>query len=152
MKRGVIETVLGAVVLLVAFIFLGLSYQTANISATSDTYPVKAKFSNIGGLKTGDKVQMAGVNIGRISDISLSEDYLAVVTMNIDNKYKLPEDSAAVVASESLLGGLYMSIEPGAAMDNVESNGELTFTQPYVSLEQLLGKFMFSVANNSDES
>lgn len=150
MKRGVIETVLGAVILVVAGIFLFYSYNTAYTSKTGVGYVVTAKFTNIGGLRVGDNVQLAGVKIGQITNINLSDTYEAIVKMNIDNQYKLPEDSAAVVSSEGLLGGLFLSIEPGAEFEEIQPEGEILYTQPYVGLEQLLGKFIFSMTSGGD--
>ncbi|MCI5061082.1 MAG: MlaD family protein, partial [Alphaproteobacteria bacterium] len=91
MKRNVVETVLGAVVLAVAFLFLAFGYSSANIGTGSDGYEVKARFSGIGGLSVGDKVVVSGVKVGQVSRIELdSETYLADVYMDIGKAYKLP--------------------------------------------------------------
>lgn len=151
MKRNVIETVLGAVVLLVAFLFLGFSYSSANIGS-ADGYEVRARFSGIGGLSVGDKVVVSGVKIGQVSRIELdAQTYLADVYLDIDNAYKLPEDTAAFISSESLLGGLYMQLEPGAAEDMIEDGGLIEYTQAPQNLEQLLGQFIFNMQDKDDE-
>ncbi|MEM9470132.1 MAG: MlaD family protein, partial [Pseudomonadota bacterium] len=95
MKKNVVETVLGAVVLAVAFIFLAFSYSSANIGGP-DGYEVKARFSGIGGLNIGDKVVISGVKVGSVSDVSLDQDtFLAVVSMDLNPDVKLPDDTAA---------------------------------------------------------
>ncbi len=145
MTRSVIETVLGAVVLIVAAVFLTFSYKTANVS-TGSGYEVTAEFSGIGGLKPGDDVQISGVKIGSVASVELNEkNYLARVHMNIGNEYKLPLDTAALISSESLLGGRYLALEPGADEDYIEPGGTVQYTQAPQNLEQLLGQFIFSM-------
>jgi len=145
MKRSVIETVLGAVVLLVAALFLGFSYSTANVGS-ADGYDLTADFSGIGGLAVGDPVQISGVKIGSVSKIDLApQSYMARVTMSIDDHVKLPDDSSALISSESLLGGRFLELQPGASEDFFKSGGHIEFTQAPQNLEQLLGKFIFSM-------
>ncbi|PZQ46735.1 MAG: outer membrane lipid asymmetry maintenance protein MlaD [Micavibrio aeruginosavorus] len=145
MKRNVIETVLGAVVLLVAVVFLGFSYSSANVGNVSG-YRITADFSGIGGLGVGDSVQISGVKIGSISKIDLKpDDYMARVTMEIDNSIKLPDDTSAFISSESLLGGKYMELQPGSSEDMLGKDGHIEYTQAPQNLEQLLGKFIFSM-------
>jgi len=150
MKRNVIETVLGALVLGVAFLFLAFSYSSASIGAT-DGYELKARFSSIGGLGVGDKVVISGVKIGKVSAIKLDkESFLADVYLDIDNSVQLPDDTAAFISSESLLGGLYMQLEPGASEEILEEGGVIQFTQAPQNLEQLLGQFIFNMQDKDD--
>lgn len=144
MSRSVLETVLGAVVLLVATAFLIFSYNKGEV-ADVDGYKITAEFSGIGGLKAGDNVQISGVNIGKVASVTLDQKaFLAVVTMTIDNAVKIPSDSTAMISSESLLGGKYLQIEPGGAEDMLTEGGKIEFTQAPLNLEQLLGKFIFN--------
>ncbi len=145
MKRNVIETVLGAVVLIVAVVFLGFSYSSASVGDV-DGYAITADFSGTGGLSIGDDVQISGVKVGSVSKIQLRpEDYRARVTMEIKNDVKLPDDSAAFISSESLLGGKYMELQPGGSEDMLKEGGHIEYTQAPQNLEQLLGKFIFSM-------
>jgi phospholipid/cholesterol/gamma-HCH transport system substrate-binding protein len=149
MKRNVIETVLGAVVLLVAIVFLGFSYSSANVG-DMDGYPITADFSGIGGLSTGDSVQISGVKVGTIAKIALKpDDYMARVTMEINDGIKLPDDTSAFISSESLLGGKYMELQPGGSEEMMASGGHIDYTQAPQNLEQLLGKFIFSMDNKN---
>lgn len=151
MKRNIIETVIGAVVLFVAGFFLVFSYKTANVGTVSG-YMVSANFTGIGGLKVGDDVQISGVKIGSVSNVELNPDtYLAKVTMSIDPTVKLPTDTAALISSESLLGGRYLALEPGAEEDMIENGGRIQYTQAPQNLEQLLGQFIFSVSNDKKD-
>ena len=145
MKRGVVETVLGAMILLGAIIFLATSYKTSNVGDV-DGYEVTADFSGIGGLKIGDEVQISGVKVGQVVGVTLDPtNFLARVTMDIGTAVKLPSDTAAIISSQSLLGGRYLSLEPGGAEDVIAPGGHIEYTQAPQNLEQLLGKFIFSM-------
>lgn len=152
MKRNVIETVLGAVVLLVAIVFLSFSYSSANVGNVSG-YTVTADFSGIGGLGVGDSVQISGVRVGSVAKIELKpDDYMARITMSIDNAVKLPDDTSAFISSESLLGGKYMELQPGASEEMLGADGHIAYTQAPLNLEQLLGKFIFSMDKSESGS
>jgi phospholipid/cholesterol/gamma-HCH transport system substrate-binding protein len=151
MKRSVAETVLGACVLLIAGFFLTYSYKAADVGAV-DGYDVTANFSTVGGLKPGDNVQISGVKVGNVKAIELMpETYLARVHLSIDSDYQLPIDTAALISSEGLLGGLYLSLEPGAEEDAIEPGGQIEYTQAPQNLEQLLGQFIFSMQDEKKE-
>jgi phospholipid/cholesterol/gamma-HCH transport system substrate-binding protein len=151
MKRSVIETVLGSVVLLIAAVFLFYSYKTANVQSVSG-YEIVADFAGIGGLSVGDDVQISGVKIGTILGVDLNpESYLARVRMSIDPSVKIPDDTAALISSESLLGGRYLLLEPGGSEEFLPEGGRVTYTQAPQNLEQLLGQFIFSMQGSDDK-
>lgn len=151
MKRNVIETVLGAVVLLVAVVFLGFSYSAADVGDV-DGYDITADFTGTGGLNIGDAVEISGVKVGVVSKIALKpEDYMARVTMEINDSVKLPDDTSAFISSESLLGGKYLELQPGGSEEMLGSGGHIEYTQAPQNLEQLLGKFIFSMDSKKDE-
>lgn len=143
MKRNLLETVLGGVVLLVAALFFIFGYQTGDLAAT-DGYTLTANFSEIGGLKAGSDIRISGVKVGTISDISLDENYFAQLTLTLNNKVQLPTDTSARVSSESLLGGAYLALDPGAEEDFIEHNGKIRITQSAQDLSRLLGQFIFA--------
>jgi phospholipid/cholesterol/gamma-HCH transport system substrate-binding protein len=145
MKRSVIETVLGAVVLVLAGFFLAFSYKTADVRKVSG-YEITASFSGTGGLAVGNDVRISGVRIGSVTNLTLDQkNYLARVTMSIDPSVKLPDDTAAIISSDSLLGGRYLELQPGASDDMLKPGGKLQYTQAPQNLEELLGKFIFSM-------
>lgn len=151
MKRNIIETVLGAVVLVVAAGFLIYSTSTSDAGAV-EGYDVNVAFNEIGGLKTGDDVRVGGVKVGTVSEINLDPaTYRAKVVMTIDNKIKLPMDTAARVSSESLMGGNYLALDPGGDEENIRAGGTVQYSQDAQNLEALLGKFIFSAADKKDD-
>ena len=151
MRRNVIETVMGAVVLVVAAFFLFFSYSTANLR-TVDGYSVIAKFDRVDGLSPGTDVRLSGIKVGTVAEQSLDpQTYLAVVRMTIDPSVRLPADSSAEIVSDGLLGGKYMALVPGGAEETIPEGGEIRYTQSPVSLEQLIGKFMFSSESGEDD-
>lgn len=147
MRRNVIETVMGAVVLLVAGLFLAFAYESAAIRPVAG-YSVTARFNAVDGLTVGSDVRVGGVKIGSVVAQGIDlEEFRAVVTMTIRPDIRLPEDSVAVVASEGLLGGKYIRIDPGASETRLSDNGEITNTRDIVSLEEMLGKVIFLVTD-----
>ncbi len=152
MRRNVIETVLGGVVLAVAAVFLTFAYKSADLRKVQG-YELTANFSSITGLQSGADVRISGVKVGSVSALTLDpKSYQAVVHLSIDNTVKLPKDTAAVIASESLLGGKFLSLEPGGDPDVIKPNGRVEYTQSTPGLEQLLGQVIFSLQSMSKGS
>src|SRR6516225_3459187 len=112
-RRGVAEVLTGVVVLVVAASFLGYAVAHSGRSTTSG-YTLYAKFDHIDGLGVGADVRIAGVKVGSVNEERIDpESFQAVVALSVRNDIKLPKDSAAIVTSESLLGGKYLSLQPG---------------------------------------
>jgi len=144
--------VAGAVVLLVAAMFLAFAYSHSSLRAVSG-YEVRARFDRIDGVTAGTDVRISGIKIGTVIDQTLdAERYLAVVRMSIDPKIKLPADTVAEVASEGLLGGRYLALIPGGDTTMIKPGGEIKFTQSPVDIVQMLGKFMFSGADQGKDA
>lgn len=150
MKRSIFETLLGAFVVVVAIGFFVFSTDKADVNSVGG-YTVTADFSSVGGLRAGDAVQISGVKVGNVESVDLDHDsFLARVTLNLEDGLELPADTAALISSESLLGGLYMSLEPGADVDIIAPGGRIEFTQAPQNLEQLLGQFIFSLQETKE--
>lgn len=145
--RNAAEVVSGAVVLLLAAGFLG--YAVAHSGQTSVSgYTLNARFDHIDGLDTGASVRIAGVRVGSVTSETIDpKTFTAMVAMTIADKIRLPKDTSAQVASESLLGGKYIALSPGGDAAILQPGQTITITQGSVSLEELLGKFIFSAAN-----
>ena len=127
------------------------AYSTADLGR-SGGYEVTAEFDNIGGLAVGADVRMSGIKVGTVSGQRLDrETFAALVTFSIDPSVKLPTDSSVKIASESLLGGKYAQLTPGAEEDAIPPGGRIQFAQSSVSLEDLIGRFIFSGADDKKE-
>lgn len=146
-RHGVAETLTGAAVLVVALAFLG--YAIAHSGRSSGAgYPLTAQFDHIDGLNVGGDVRIAGVKVGTVTDERIDpKTFSAVVTLTVRDDLQLPKDTGAAIASESLLGGKYISLSPGGSETILRPNQRITITQSSISLEDLLGKFIFSVTS-----
>lgn len=148
MGRNAVETVMGAVVLLIAGIFLALAYKYAEIRMV-EGYVITAKFNRVDGLQRGSDVRIGGVKVGSVVDQFIDpQDYRAVVTVSIRSDLKLPLDSSASIASDGLLGGKYVKLEPGFETAMIEPGGEITNTKDVVVIEDLLGRLIFLAAES----
>ena len=149
-SRGIPEILTGACVLLVAAGFL--AYAVAHSGRTTAAgYPLKAHFDHIDGLNPGADVRIAGVKVGSVVSAEVDpKTYLAEVTLSLRNDLRLPKDSSAEITSESLLGGKFLSLTPGGGDTMLAPGGTIAITQSSVSLEQLLGKFIFSATSLGD--
>ena len=105
-------------------------------------YKLYAEFTDVGGLKNGATVEIAGVEIGRVKKISLS-DYQAKVEMQINSDVKIQEDAIAAVKTKGLLGEKYIQISPGGSDEIIPPGGEIRETQPPIDLERAIGNFIF---------
>ena len=156
MHRNVIETVMGAVELAVALVFLGFAYTSANLGSTSG-YTLKAQFNQADGVDAGTDVRIGGVKVGTVTSITLNpESYLADVQMSIDPSVKLSQDTAAAISSDGLLGGRSLSLSPGGRPDDpngwLKDGDTIDHTQSNPSLEQLLGQVIFSIGQLGDRA
>jgi phospholipid/cholesterol/gamma-HCH transport system substrate-binding protein len=152
MKRNAIETVMGAVVLLVAATFLAFAYSSSNVSHV-EGYELLARFNRVDGVAPGTEVRLSGIKVGSVISTHLDpKTYLAEVQMSIRNDIKLPTDSSARILSDGLLGNPYMALEPGASDSMIPPGGEIRRTQDPLNLVDLIGRFIFSSTNSSSSN
>ena len=151
MGKNLVETLMGAVVLAVAGVFLAFAYSTADIRPVRG-YSVTAKFKSIDGVRLGTDIKISGIKVGTVVAQRLDpESFEAVLTFAIDAAVKLPTDSSAQVTSEGLLGGTYIALQPGADDRNLANGGGIKFTQAPVNIVQLLGRFIFNSAESAGQ-
>ncbi len=144
MRGNVIETVMGAVVLVVAALFLLFAYKTSQLRAVSG-YEVTADFERIDGIRQGGDVRISGIKIGSVLSEELDpKSFLATVRMSIDPSIKLPDDTVAEIVSAGLLGDKYLSLVPGGSDKTIPVGGKIKYTQSSVSLEHMIGQMIFS--------
>jgi phospholipid/cholesterol/gamma-HCH transport system substrate-binding protein len=144
------EVIVGAFMAagLVALFFLAMRVSNLSAAGDSDGYRISARFANVGSLKARAPVTMAGVRIGRVEDVRFDKaTYEGVVTMRIDPKVDtIPDDTFANIFTAGLLGEQYVGLEPGGSQDYLAEGDVIENTQSALVLEQMIGQFLFSKA------
>jgi|SRR5690625_3559946 len=149
MRKHVVETVLGAVVLLVAVGFIIFAYNTTDLGPSTNGYQVEAVFDDASGVRTGTEVRMSGVRIGSVVGYDLDpETFDAVVILSIRDGLKLPSDTSARILPDGLLGGTFVSLTPGGELEDIAPGGRIRHTQGSINLMDLLGRFVFGGGGN----
>jgi len=149
MQRSKNDVWVGLFVLIGAVAILFLALQSANLLSLSfqQTYQVKGKFDNVGGLKPKAAVRSAGVVVGRVDNIVFDDkSFQAVVTLALESRYVFPKDSSLKILTSGLLGEQYLGIEAGADDKNLGPGDTIASTQSAVVLENLISQFLFSKA------
>lgn len=144
MKRNVIETIMGGLVLLVAGGFLFFAYKGSAVQ-TASGYDLLAKFDRVDGLVVGADVRVSGIKVGAVTAQNIDpESYQAIVTLTVRDDIKLPRDSSAEIVGDGLLGGKYVAVVPGGDTEILSADEEIRYTQSSVSIEALIGKMIYS--------
>ncbi|MGG4775646.1 outer membrane lipid asymmetry maintenance protein MlaD [Alcaligenaceae bacterium 429] len=132
---------------LVALAFLALRAGNLSSFSFAPTYQVQASFNNLGGLKVRAPIKSSGVVVGRVTNIAFdNEDFKALVTMELEDRYQFPDDSSASILTSGLLGEQYIGITPGGSDDALHNDSVIPYTQSAVVLEELISKFLYNKA------
>lgn len=144
MRKVSLELIVGAfvVVALVLFTYFAVRIGGAK-SVGGDAYALSARFSDVGNLKKGSEVLIAGVPVGRVEEISL-EEYKAEVKMAIAGKVKIQEDAIATVKTRGLLGETFVDVSPGGSEVQLKAGERIRETEPAIDLYSLVAKYIFS--------
>ncbi len=135
------ETVIGAIVVAVAALFIGFAYMHTGSGGFSG-YEIQARLPRVDGLGVGTDVRLSGIKIGSVSDLTLDpQNYLVTVHMDVRKDIKIPDDSSLVVTSSGLLGSSYISITPGGSDKMLAAGGMIENTQGSVDLMGLISRF-----------
>jgi phospholipid/cholesterol/gamma-HCH transport system substrate-binding protein len=154
-----LEFAVGAFLLLAlaSLLVLALASTNGKFGFGAHSYPLKARFTNLGQLRTSAPVKIGGVVVGSVGDIQLDPaKFDAVVTLDIDDRYRdLPADTSAGILTGGLLGESYIGLQPGGDVETLKPGEEIAFTTPAVDLMQMVGKYMFgggkpAASDNSD--
>jgi phospholipid/cholesterol/gamma-HCH transport system substrate-binding protein len=149
MRRNLLETLLGAIVLVVAIGFLTFAYRSSQLS-DDDGYELRARFDRVDGLERGADVRISGIRVGTVVDQTLDpETFRAEIRFTLRDDVQLPADSSAAVVSNGLLGGKYLAVVPGGDIEMLEPGDEVTLTQSSINLEDLIGHMIFSQSSGS---
>jgi len=143
MRRSLLDVAVGVFVLLGILALGWLSIRLGKVDFVGGhTYIVTADFPSAGGLKTGSSIEIAGVEIGRVSAVQLA-NYQARVVMSIRNGVKLTEDSIASIKTRGLIGEKFINLSPGGSDRVIKPGGKITEVEPPIDLEELLSKYVF---------
>jgi phospholipid/cholesterol/gamma-HCH transport system substrate-binding protein len=144
MKQSNIELSVGAFVLVGIAAIVWFAMQAgAGVAIGGSTYEVNARFTNIGGLRPGNQVFIAGVPVGRVEKIDLDSQYAAIVHMNLKQEVHLPSDTIASVKTSGLIGDKFIALAPGADSRILAPGSMITDTESAVDLESLIRRFAF---------
>ncbi len=118
--------------------------------SSRDTYLIYAEFDNISGLKYGASVEIAGVPIGEVSDISL-KDPVAKVTLKLNRSVKLKDDDIASIRTKGIIGDRYVKISRGGSDKYIEEGGTMTETESVIDIEDVIGKVVHSLSGDKED-
>ncbi len=150
MKQSNIELSVGAFVLLGLAAIVWFAVEAgAGVPIGGSTYEVNARFTNIGGLKSGSQVFIAGVPVGRVEKIDLDSRYAAIVHLNVKREVHLPSDTIASVKTSGLIGDKYIALAPGADSKDLPPGGTITDTESAMDLESIISRFAFGNVSSS---
>lgn len=138
-----------------AFLTTQLPGSKLSVGSSSDSFDVTARFDNVGDLRVGAPVTMAGVTVGRVVGVAVDpKEFRAVVKLAIEKQYnQIPDDSWANIETSGLLGAKYVGLDAGGSETYLTGGGQIENTQPAVVLEKLINKLFAAFASNrSDKS
>lgn len=142
MYMRTIEIAVGAFMLagLLGLVYLAVEVSGVNVGAAPDTYTLYARFTDVSGLTRRARVSLAGVTVGRVENVRVDPEYAeAVVTMSVDERYRLSVDTGAKIVTEGILGGRYVALVPGGEEDFLEEGDTIEDTQGAFVFEDLIG-------------
>lgn len=144
-KKYYIELTVGVFVFISILCIGYLTVKLGKMELVGDKYyTIKARFSNITGLKTGNEVRISGVEVGRVKKIELNtQDYSAIVYMDIRKDVKLSDDSIASIKTNGLIGDKYITISPGGSEIYLNPGDMIVDTEPPLDFEDLVNKYVF---------
>lgn len=151
MGGNIVETLIGAVVLAVAGLFIYVAYSTTDVGTVSG-YQLVAKFDRIDGITVGSDVRISGIKVGSVTSQFLDQDtYEAILLIAVDPDIELPDDSSAKISSEGILGGSFVALNPGGSPDMLAAGDEILFTQGTIDLMGLIGQFIHGSVSDDEE-
>lgn len=142
MSRGMVENLVGALVLAIAVVSVYLAFEGSNVQR-SGGYQIHAGFDDAGGLAAGTDVRVAGVKVGSVADYGIDpETFEARVTLNLSSAVALPVDSRLRIVPDGLLGGNFIEITPGGAAEMIEPGGEIEDTRGAINVVELVSQIV----------
>jgi len=148
MKQSTLESTVGLFILIGfgALVYLALQLGEVPFLRQGTTYVITAEFDNVAGIKKGASVQVAGVTVGEVAAIALSDNEAALLSLRINNTVKVPKDSIASVKSQGIIGDKYIQLNLGGDEELFKAGDMIVETESSVDIESLISKFAFGSA------
>jgi phospholipid/cholesterol/gamma-HCH transport system substrate-binding protein len=148
MKQNTLESAVGLFMLIGfgALVYLALQLGEVPFLRQGTTYVITAEFDNVAGIKKGASVQVAGVTVGEVAAIALSDNEAALLSLRIKNTVKVPKDSIASVKSQGIIGDKYIQLNLGGDEELFKAGDMIVETESSVDIESLISKFAFGSA------
>ncbi|MCK9293694.1 MAG: outer membrane lipid asymmetry maintenance protein MlaD [Desulfobulbaceae bacterium] len=145
MKKTNIEFVVGVFLILgfLAFAYISLQFGEFSIFTRGQNYTLLADFDNVSGLKKGAEVTIAGVSVGTVSNIRLTKEQRAEVSLYLANDVEITEDAIASIKTQGIIGDKYIRISQGGSATYLKEGGMIMDTESAVDLEELISKYIF---------
>ncbi len=145
MKKGYTEVIVGLFMIagFGAFVYLSLQLGEFSVFSLEKNYTVTAQFENVSGLKQGATVEISGVQVGKVAQVSLDLDGLAMVSMFINNDVAIGEDAIASIRTQGIIGDKYIKIINGSMDAPLQNNDMIMDTESAIDIEELVSKYIF---------
>jgi phospholipid/cholesterol/gamma-HCH transport system substrate-binding protein len=153
MKKYKMEATVGVFVL-VGMLCVGyLAVKLGNVGFIGeDSYPIYARFTSVSGLRTGNSVEMLGIEVGRVGRLSMDqEEQVAVVELEIKKGVIIYDDAIASIKTTGLIGDKYIQLDPGGAGEALKEGDTITETEPSIDIGELIGKYAFGEVSEEKE-
>ena len=133
-------SVIGAIIL--AILLIAASRSEISHKDGGNYYKVYARYNRTDGLLIGDLVRLAGMDIGRVVNAKLDDDFKAILTLELNDNVKIPDDSSAAIVSSGIMGAKYIEIEPGGSEEMLTEGSEFAYTQDAMVIEELIERII----------
>ena len=149
MRGNILESVIGAVVLVVAIFFIYFAYVSSG-EKIKEGYVITARFDDVSGLAAGADVKLNGIKVGIVKNLKLDENYQAKVELLIKDGITIPVDSSVAVSTDGIMGNKFVSVSAGFSEEKLKPNDEVELTRSSVNLEKLIDKFALGGNSKSE--
>ena len=149
MRGNILESVIGAVVLVVAVFFIYFAYVSSG--EIKEGYVITARFDDVSGLAAGADVKLNGIKVGIVKNLKLDENYQAKVELLIKDGITVPVDSSVAISTDGIMGNKFVSVSAGFSEEKLKPNDEVELTRSSVNLEKLIDKFALGGNSKSEE-
>ena len=145
MKKGYTEVIVGLFMIagFGAFVYLSLQLGEFSVFSLEKNYTLTAQFENVSGLKQGAMIEISGVQVGKVAQITLDEDGMAMVSMFINNDVAIGEDAIASIRTQGIIGDKYIKIINGSMDAPLRNNDLIMDTESAIDIEELVSKYIF---------